>query len=85
MAQINFDIQNFGEAEVQLQTILDIHFEMNASETELYTHYVKIMTFYLYTNIERALLLGKALSSQQEFEKIPFNIQNDLLFVHGVE
>jgi hypothetical protein len=84
MAQVNFAIQNFGETESILQKILDILFETHATDVRLYSHYLNFLTFYLYTNLDKAIMIAKALCTQQERAKIPLNIQSDILFLLGV-
>ena len=59
-------------------------FARSADDAELYTHYLSILTFYIYTNLEQAILVGSALSAESERSKIPYNIQNDVSFLFGV-
>ena len=81
---MNFAIQNFGESESMLQKILDIQFETHANDVQLYSHYLSFLTFYLHTNLDKTITIAKALCSDQEKAKIPFNIQSDILFLLGV-
>lgn len=59
-------------------------FETHASDVQLYSHYLSFLIFYIHTNLDKAITIAKALCTEQEKAKIPFNIQNDILFLLGV-
>lgn len=49
----------------------------------LYTNYFNLMNFYIKTDLKQAILVGKALLSEEEIEKIPYVLQKQLIFNLG--
>lgn len=78
-------MSNYAESESYLQKSLDIILKIENEDLSLYTHYANIVHFYMKTNIDRALQILSALLSKNQRHKIPFNFQNDFLFLIGVE
>ena len=84
MARVNFQVSNFQAAEQNLQRALNVLLKLEDVELVLYNHYNNMAKFYLHTNLERAVQLLSALLSKPQRAKIPFNFQNDYLFLLGV-
>ena len=42
-----------------------------------------MLKFYIHTNLEKGILLGKALLSEIQIEKLPFNYENEYKFLLG--
>ena len=77
-------LNQFADCEQLLNERVDLVQDLVTEDYAVYSCYNDIFAFYLRTNLEKAVLLGKALDSEQEKKSIPFYLQKLFLLNTGV-
>ena len=83
MAYVNYKNKNYKQAQLELQICLDNLLTNKIEGIKLYQFYTDMIKFYLQTNLDKAIILGKALLSEEEIDNIPFSLQNNISFLIG--
>lgn len=83
IAHLSMKMYQFQDAEVAFNSCLDISQELTENPEVIYKHYHNLFTFYIKSNLKQAILLGKALLSEQERQDIPIANQKEFLLNLG--
>jgi len=77
-------LNQYADCEKYLNERVDLVQELVTEEYAVYSCYNDLFAFYLRTNLEKAVLLGRALNSEEEKKSIPFYLQKMFLMSTGV-
>jgi hypothetical protein len=77
-------LNHFQDCEEYLLKRVDLVQDLMTEEYAIYSCYNDLFAFYLRSNLEKAILLGKALESEEEQKSIPVYLQKMFLLNTGV-
>lgn len=77
-------LNQFQDCEDFLVKRVDLVQDLMTEEHAIYSCYNDLFSFYLRSNLEKAILLGKALESEEEQKSIPVYLQKLFLMNTGV-
>lgn len=73
----------FKDAETAFQSCLDIAQDISNNPEIVCKHYHNLFSFYIRSDLKAAILLGKALMSEEERQDIPIVFQKEFLLSLG--
>lgn len=83
IAFLNQDMYQYADAETAFNSCLDTAQEITNNPQIIHTHYHNLFCFYMRANLKSAILMGKALMSEEEKDDIPQVFQKQYLFNLG--
>lgn len=81
---MSLTLNHFQDCEEYLLKRVDLVQDLMTEEYAIYSCYNDLFAFYLRSNLEKAILLGKALESEEEQKSIPVYLQKMFLLNTGV-
>jgi hypothetical protein len=81
---VSLTLNHFQDCEEYLLKRVDLVQDLMTEEYAIYSCYNDLFAFYLRSNLEKAILLGKALESEEEQKSIPVYLQKMFLLNTGV-
>lgn len=84
MAVTSLALNQFHDCEDYMVKRVDLVQELMTEEFAVYSCYNDLFAFYLRSNLDKAILLGKALESEDEQKVIPVYLQKLFLMNTGV-
>ncbi|CAD8115906.1 unnamed protein product [Paramecium sonneborni] len=79
----NLQIRRYEDAEAQLEEIIRQFLRQKANYALVYSAYSDLLTHCLKYNLNKAILLGKALLSEMQRENVPLGYQKQFLYFLG--
>ncbi|CAD8082192.1 unnamed protein product [Paramecium primaurelia] len=79
----NLQLRRYEDAEAQLEEIIRQFLRQKANYALVYSAYSDLLTHCLKYNLNKAILLGKALLSEMQRENVPLGYQKQFLYFLG--
>lgn len=80
MAFIAKNSYQYEDAEKYLNDCIDLVQDISSNPYTLYKNYGLLFDLYMESNLEKAIMLGRALDSEEEKEDIPYILQKEFTF-----
>ena len=77
IARANYSIERYKSTGETLNEGLDVLRALKQQNIVLFEHYTKLLSFYMRTNLEKAILFARSIIEDEEFALMPFNFQNE--------
>lgn len=77
-------LRKYQNSENIFEKIIEINRERKSSEIVIYNEFQNLIVHCLRTNLNKAILISKALLSESEKKNMPLNYQKTFLFDLGV-
>jgi hypothetical protein len=81
---VSLRLHQYADCEAHLNERVDLVQELLSEGFAVYSCHYDLFAFYLRTNLEKAVLFGKALADEELKKDIPLYLQKQFLFCTGV-